>query len=85
MGLVMDFRDLKSALESVVSEFDNQQLDQLDYFVRNNASAENVAKYVYEKLVPQLPDEVRLDCVSVGEEIGCWAKYFGTQNSGSEN
>jgi 6-pyruvoyltetrahydropterin/6-carboxytetrahydropterin synthase len=85
MGLVMDFRDLKAALEAVVSEFDNQQLDQLDYFARNNASAENVAKYVYDKLVPQLPDAVRLDCVSVGEEIGCWAKFFGSQNSGSGN
>ena len=85
MGLVMDFRDLKSALEAVVSEFDNQQLDQLDYFARNNASAENVAKYVYDKLGPQLPDAVRLDCVSVGEETGCWAKFFGSQNSGSGN
>jgi len=83
MGLVMDFRDLKAALESVVSEFDNQQLDRLDYFARNNCSAENVAKYVYDKLEPQLPDAVRLDCVSVGEEIGCWAKFFGSQNSSS--
>ncbi len=85
MGLVMDFRDLKASLEAVVSGFDNQQLDQLDYFERNNASAENVAKYVYDKLEPQLPDSVRLDCVSVGEEVGCWAKFFGSQNSSSGN
>ena len=85
MGLVMDFRDLKSALEAIVSAFDNQQLDELDYFARNNASAENVAKYVYDKLEPQLPDAVRLNCVSVGEEMGCWAKFFGSQNSGSGN
>ena len=85
MGLVMDFRYLKAALEAIVSEFDNQQLDQLDYFARNNASAENVAKHVYDKLEPQLPDAVRLDCVSVGEETGCWAKFFGFQNSGSGN
>jgi len=50
MGLVMDFRDLKAALDGIVAGFNNRQLDRLEPFSRNNPSAENVAKYIYEKL-----------------------------------
>ena len=74
-GIVMDFCQLEDMVDEVVAEFDNARLDGIDYFRRNNPSAENVAKYVYEKLEPQLPDDVKLALVRVVEDQGCSAKF----------
>jgi len=49
MGLVMDFRRLKAMVDKTIADFDNIQLEKLDYFRRNNSSAEMIAKYIYEK------------------------------------
>lgn len=75
MGLVMDFGRLKVTVDNIVSEFDNTPLEKIDYFQQHNSSAENVAKYIYEKLEPKLPQEVKLLSISVVEEPGCSAKF----------
>ena len=74
-GLVMDFGKLKEMVKQVAGELNDTVLNENKYFQRNGCSAENVAKYVYEKLESILPKEVKLDDVRVGEEPGCWAKY----------
>lgn len=75
MGLIMDFRRLKAMVDNIVADFDNTQLENLDYFQRNNPSAENVAKYIYEKLRPKLPKDLKLDHIRVVEQPGCSAKF----------
>ena len=75
MGLVTDFRWLKAMVDNIVAEFDNIPLDRIDYFQRKNSSAENVAKYIYEKLRAKLPGDVNLQSISVVEEPGCSAKF----------
>jgi 6-pyruvoyltetrahydropterin/6-carboxytetrahydropterin synthase len=83
MGFVMDFRRLKAAVDKIIAEgsrkagsqFDNIPLDSIDYFQRNNSSAENVAKYIFDKLEPKLPDGVKLRSIRVVEEPGCSAKF----------
>jgi 6-pyruvoyltetrahydropterin/6-carboxytetrahydropterin synthase len=75
MGMVMDFCQLKSAVEKIVSEFNNISLDRIDYFKRNNPSAENVAKYIYNKLEQKLPKGLKLRSVKVEEEPGCSAEF----------
>jgi 6-pyruvoyltetrahydropterin/6-carboxytetrahydropterin synthase len=77
MGLVMDFQRLKAMLDDIVVEFDNVILDDMDYFHSTDSSAENVAKYIYEKLQPRLPEDVKLEAVRVTEEPGCSAKFSG--------
>ena len=74
-GLVMDFRQLKAMVDKTIAEFDNMALDKIDYFQRNNSSAENVAGYIYEKLEPRLPQGVKLEAVRVVEGPGCSAKF----------
>ncbi|MBN2269418.1 MAG: 6-carboxytetrahydropterin synthase [Sedimentisphaerales bacterium] len=74
-GVVMDFHKLRKELCDIIAPFDNSQLGAVDYFERNSQSAENVAKYIYEKLAARLPKGVRIKGVKVGEERGCWAKY----------
>jgi 6-pyruvoyltetrahydropterin/6-carboxytetrahydropterin synthase len=75
MGFVMDFCRLKAAVDKAIAEFDNIPLDSIDYFRRNNSSAENVAKYIFDKLEPKLPGGVKLRSIKVVEEPGCSAKF----------
>ena len=75
MSLVTDFRRLKAMVDDIVAEFDNVQLEKLDYFQRSNSSAETIAKYIYEKLEPKLPGDVKLNHIKVVEQSGCSAKF----------
>lgn len=77
MGLVMDFNRLKQNLDDIVADFQGKTLETIEYFHKNNSSAENVAKYIYQKMSPELSKNVRLDSVSVVEEPGCTAKFTG--------
>ena len=75
MGIIIDFRNLKQLMGEIVADFRNVPLEELSYFQRNNPSAENIAKYIFEKLEPGLPEDVMLSHVSVTEEPGCSAKF----------
>jgi 6-pyruvoyltetrahydropterin/6-carboxytetrahydropterin synthase len=75
MGVVMDFCQVKAMVGEITAEFDNSQLDNIDYFRRNNPSAENVARYIFDKLEPKLPGAVQLRSIRVVEEPGCSAKF----------
>jgi len=92
LGLVMDFQRLKEMVDNVVADFcrkasavrrpvdcgDNSCLEDLDYFQKNNSSAENVAKYIYQRLVPKLPTGLNLDSITVVEQPNCSAKFTGS-------
>jgi len=78
MGLVMDFHRLREMLDDITAEFDNVKLESIDYFRPINSTAENVAKYIFEKLQLNLPKEVKLEAVRVTEEQGCAAKFTGS-------
>lgn len=71
----MDFQRLKTMLDNIIAELDNGSLDNTEYFRRNNSTAEHLAKYVYERLLPQLPAGVKLQAVGVAEEQGCSVKF----------
>ncbi len=75
MAVVMNFQKLKAMLDDIVAEFDNTSLNEISYFRQNNPSAENVARYIYEKLRAKLPEGVKLQNVRVVEEPGCTANF----------
>lgn len=75
MGVVMSFQKLKAMMDAAVGDFDNAAIESVGYFRQNNPSAENVAKYIYEKLRINLPGGVKLKNVRVVEEPGCSAKF----------
>ena len=74
-GVVMDFHGLKRLLGEVVGELEGSTLESVGPLRENNASAENVAKYIYEGLQGKLAKGAVLESITVGEEPGCWAKY----------
>jgi 6-pyruvoyltetrahydropterin/6-carboxytetrahydropterin synthase len=75
MAVVMDFHELKRMVDNIAAELDNKALNEADCFQQNNPSAENVAKYIYDKLRMKLPEDVKLKNVKVVEQTGCAAKF----------
>jgi 6-pyruvoyltetrahydropterin/6-carboxytetrahydropterin synthase len=75
MGVVMSFQKLKAMMDAAVGDFDNAAIESVGYFEQNNPSAENVARYIYEKLKTGLPAGVKLQNVKVVEEPGCSAEF----------
>ena len=75
MGIVMDFRDLKSKLENITAPFEKKMLNNIEYFQKYNPSAENVARFIFDMLEPQLPENVKLSAVSVVEVANARAKF----------
>ena len=75
MGIVMDFQALKALIDKIIAGFNNKPLKSIGYFQQNNPSAENVAKYIYDKLLTKLPEGVKLQNIRVVEEPGCSATF----------
>ncbi|MHC5083855.1 MAG: 6-pyruvoyl trahydropterin synthase family protein [Planctomycetota bacterium] len=73
--LVIDFEELKTLLEGILLDFRGQRLETVGYFEQRNASAENVAHIIFEKIAPMLPDTVKLEYVEVTEAPGCRARF----------
>ena len=74
-GFVIDFLSLRKMLDNIVAQFDNVPLEEIDCFEQNNPSAENVAKYIYEKLKPELPNGLKLQNIVITEELNCVVKF----------
>jgi 6-pyruvoyl-tetrahydropterin synthase len=71
----MDFSRLRAMVDNIVSQLAGTALLEDDYFKQNSPSAENVSKYIYQKLRRELPRGVKLRTVRVTEEPGCWAGF----------
>lgn len=77
-GMVMDFRTLGDILQQAIADLQNVELEQVDYFQRKNTSAENIARYVYDRVAGALPGGIKAQYVRVTEAAGCTAEYAAT-------
>ncbi len=50
LGILIDFKILKSELNKILEEFDHQYLNELKMFTKKNPTAENLAKEIFDKL-----------------------------------
>lgn len=50
IGLSVDFKVIKGKLNNIIKQFDHTVIDKHEYFKRNNPSAENIAKYIFDRL-----------------------------------
>jgi 6-pyruvoyltetrahydropterin/6-carboxytetrahydropterin synthase len=79
-GMLIDFKDLKGALKYIVGELDHQNLNELDAFQgsgEQNPTAENLARYIYQRLKRELPlnEGAKISAVRVWESPDAWASY----------
>ncbi|MBN1471375.1 MAG: 6-carboxytetrahydropterin synthase QueD, partial [Syntrophaceae bacterium] len=50
IGILVDFRFLKKVLEEILEDIDHKHLNNLTAFSGVNPTAENIAKYIFEKM-----------------------------------
>lgn len=75
-GMAIDFHDLKAMTREVVGELDHRYLNNLPAFHEQNPTAENLARYIYERVAERLRTErVGLDHVCVWESETTAAIY----------
>jgi 6-pyruvoyltetrahydropterin/6-carboxytetrahydropterin synthase len=79
-GLLLDFKDLKDVVRSVMERLDHQMINELEPFTTLNPSAENLARYFYEQAGTRLgmmtDGRVRVKDVTVWETEDAAARYF---------
>ena len=81
IGLAMDFRTLKNAAKELIAPWDHQDLNTLSDFKGVSTSAEQIAKFAYERLSGQIDSRsadgrVWIEKVTVWENSRCSASYF---------
>lgn len=75
-GLVMDFGVIKKNLAGVLDTLDHKYLNELEFFKENNPSSENIARYIFENLAPEISrGPARLTRVSAWESETARASY----------
>lgn len=50
LGMLIDFKEVKKAVNQVVDQMDHYYLNELAGFQTENPTAENIAKYIFEEL-----------------------------------
>jgi 6-pyruvoyltetrahydropterin/6-carboxytetrahydropterin synthase len=75
-GMLIDFKELKSKLASVLDRLDHSHLNELEPFRETNPSSENIARYIYQQMARQLEDhQIQVRMVSVSEKESSKATY----------
>jgi 6-pyruvoyltetrahydropterin/6-carboxytetrahydropterin synthase len=79
-GLLYDFVHLKRVIQDVIGSLDHKYLNELPPFDKLNPSAENIAKYIYDRSASQLlktPNAAGIASVTVWETETSAATYRG--------
>src|SRR5439155_25555148 len=54
---LVDFVELKEAADDLVTYLDHKNLNELEPFIKENPSAENVARFILERLAAKIDDD----------------------------
>lgn len=74
-GLLCDFHVVEEALDSILAQWHNRNLNDSPPFDRVNPTAEQVAHHIANAIAPNVPAPARLASVSITEAPGCEATY----------
>lgn len=76
LGMVVDFADLKKALQEAVAPFDHRVINEVPPFDETNTTAELIARHVFESVSAGIADDrVRVARVEVAENPSSSAVY----------
>lgn len=78
LGMVVDFKELKSRLATIVATLDHGCLNDLPNFQNINPTSENLARYVYQEFSRQLTG-VRVKQVRLWESDTSSVTYYEDQ------
>lgn len=72
MGWVMDFGTIKTVFDPILNELDHSYLNEIDGL--SNPTAENVARWIWLRLKPSLPELTQVD---IAETCTSGCSYTG--------
>ena len=79
-GLLLDFKLLKQVLKPTVDYLDHQMINDLEPFTTVNPSAENLARYFYDRTAGELQTmtsgRVRVKDCTIFETDTSFARYY---------
>jgi 6-pyruvoyltetrahydropterin/6-carboxytetrahydropterin synthase len=76
IGMSIDFYVLQEKTNEIISKFDHRDINSIPPFDKAiNPTSENIARYIFEELKKQLPQQTRLSSVAIGETDKYSAKY----------
>lgn len=77
LGMVMDFKELKTEVGKVMDTLDHYYLNELSAFQTVNPTAENIAKYIFDTLAanPVFQTNVKVRSVQIWESPRSAVKY----------
>jgi len=73
IGMVLDFKYLKTELNKVLDKLDHKYLNDIPYFKKVNPTSENIARYIYESFRLHVPG---IDSITVWESDNSSATYY---------
>lgn len=79
IGVLLDFKIIKKSLSEIIEKLDHNFLNELPEFSKMNPSAENIAKYIYNKFKRQRAkgkNKVKLLKCTVWESERCAASFY---------
>lgn len=78
LGILIDFKILKSELKKVLDKLDHQYLNELEFFAKKNPTAENLSKIIFEELSASeiFSDSAKLFAVKVYESQKSCVTYY---------
>jgi len=83
IGIALDFRTLKKALDSILEDYDHHNLSELPEFQKLNASSELIAKTIFMRLKAALKEEnAVVHSVRIEESENSACTYFEEEQNG---
>ena len=77
IGISIDFRKLRAQLDDILKELDHSDLNTIGVFKKRNPTSENIAEYIYKKLVEKIKaKDVKLAKVIISESDNSGAAFF---------
>jgi 6-pyruvoyltetrahydropterin/6-carboxytetrahydropterin synthase len=73
IGMALDFKCLKTRLNKILEKLDHKYLNNIPYFKKANPTSENIARFIYESLKPQVK---ALSAITVWESENACATYY---------
>jgi 6-pyruvoyltetrahydropterin/6-carboxytetrahydropterin synthase len=77
VGFLVDFRDIKSAVRTALSELDHHDINTLPAFTKENPTSERLARYIFDSLSRSVNcRRYRVHKITVWETPGNAASYW---------
>lgn len=78
LGMLIDFKILKTELNKILDSFDHRFLNELDTFAEENTTAENLARKIFKQLANSeiFSGSTKLHAVKVHESPNSCVTYY---------